>query len=112
MNDVEGTLLPISEGADEGTVEAQVAWPTDLYREAGVSNIFVLSDDGQGLYLALGHIPPFAGKPSPKITVTPNVRGSVYLTYKNAGELGELLTAAYQRKKQEVERQRQQGEAK
>lgn len=91
--------------AESGEVEATVEWPTDIYRQAGVSNIFVLSDDGQGLYVGLGHVPPLSGIPtSDSVTVVPTVRASVYLTYKNAKELGELLTAAYERRKQEFER--------
>ena len=92
----------------QGTFEVKVEWPADVYRDAGISNIFVLSDDGQGLYLGLGHIPPFTGKPPSGVSVMPNVRAAVYLTYQNTAQLAELLNSAVERKKQELQEQMRQ----
>jgi hypothetical protein len=88
--------------ADETRFEATIVWPTDIYRDADVSNYFVLSDDGQALYLGFGHIPPIpAPPPEGPVTVVPTVRGAVYLTYKNAAELAQLLGQFMQRKQEE-----------
>jgi hypothetical protein len=87
----------------QGTVEVKVEWPADIYRDAGIANIFVLSDDGQGLYVGLGHLPPLTGKPPVGVTVVPTVRAAVYLTYKNAAELAQLFTDVVERKKKELE---------
>jgi hypothetical protein len=104
----------VADSEVQGTFEVKVEWPADIYRDAGISNIFVLSDDGQGLYLGLGHVPPFTGEPPAGTTVVPNVRAAVYLTYKNAAELAQLLTDVVERKQKEFQehqkRLRQTGE--
>ena len=87
----------------DGTFEARIEWPADIYRDAAISNVFVLSDDGQGLYLGLGHIAPFTSKPPSGVTVAPNVRAAVYLTYKNTAELAQLLADVVERKKKEIQ---------
>ena len=92
---------------NELRVEAKIEWPPDTYAGAAIANFIVLSDDGQGVYLAFGHIPPFPAPPPEGLqTVVPNVRATVYLTYKNAVELGQLLNQFIERKQGE-----QQGES-
>jgi hypothetical protein len=82
------------------SIEATIEWPADIYKDAGLSNIFVLSDDGQGLYLGLGHVAPFTGPPPVDgVTVVPTVRAAVYLTYKNMAELAELLESVVDRRR-------------
>lgn len=77
----------------EGQFEARIDWPADTHVNAALANFIVMSDDGQGVYLAFGHIPPFAQAPPEGLTtVVPNVKASVYLTYKNTFELAQLLT--------------------
>lgn len=91
--------------ADEGqSIEARVEWPNDLFEDPAISNLFVLSDDGQGLYLGLGHVPPFTGPaPTGAVTVIPNVCAAVYLTYQHTAELAELLANVVERKRKEIQ---------
>ena len=58
-------------------IEAKIEWPPDAYAGAAVANFMVLSDDGHGVYLAFGHIPPFPAAPPEGVpTVVPNVRAT------------------------------------
>lgn len=88
---------------EEGTqFEARIEWPQDTFAGAEVANFIVLSDDGQGVYLAFGHIPPFPARPPEDVpTVVPNVRAAVYLTYKNTAELGQIVNQFFERKQRE-----------
>ncbi|QEN14837.1 hypothetical protein ACRDU6_21090 [Mycolicibacterium sp. ELW1] len=92
------------------SIDLKVEWPTDIYRDAAMTNIFVLSDDGQGIYLGMGHIPPFTtSPPAGGATVVPDVRAAVHLTYRNANELAQLLNEIVDRKKREIKERREAG---
>ena len=72
--------------------EARVEWPSDSYANAVVTNHFVISDDGQGFYMAFGHIPPLPGPPPEGLEVIrPEIRASVYLSHQTAEQLAAIL---------------------
>jgi hypothetical protein len=72
--------------------EAKITWPDDAYAAAQVSNLFVVTDDGTGVYIAFGYIPPFPGAPPEVLeTVTPRIQSSVFVNHANAKQLAEVL---------------------
>ena len=77
---------------DQQRLEAKITWPEDAYADAQVSNYFVVTDDGTGVYIAFGFIPPFPGTPpEPLETVTPRIQSSVFVNHANAEQLAEVL---------------------
>lgn len=77
---------------DQQRFEAKITWPADVYGDAQLANFFVVTDDGTGVYIAFGYIPPFPGPPPESLeTVTPRIQSAVFINHANAKQLAEVL---------------------
>ncbi len=77
---------------DQQRLEAKITWPADAYADAQVSNFFVVTDDGTGVYVGFGFIPPFPGPPPETLeTVTPRIQSAVFINHVNAKQLADVL---------------------
>lgn len=77
----------------EGQYEVNIVWPKDVHADARIANYFTFTDDGQGVYLAFGHVPPLPVVPEGVTEVTPAVRSTIFLTHQNALQLAGMLKA-------------------
>lgn len=77
----------------QGEFEVGVSWPSDTFEAPHLVNHFIFADDGQGVYLAFGHVAPPAqmanGRTVTSVEASP--RAALFLSHTNALQLAEVL---------------------
>ena len=84
-------------------LETKFVWPPETYAHAQVVNHFLVTDDGQGIYVAFAYLPPFPALPEEPVTsVSPQIKFAMNISYANAkqllGILGQLVGRLEQQK--------------
>lgn len=72
-------------------VQTNVTWPSDTHAGAELANVFMVTDDGLGVFVTFGHVAP---DPVPKAEVaerTPRIKSSVFISHADAKKLSDIL---------------------
>ncbi|MCW2092534.1 UNVERIFIED_ORG: hypothetical protein M2328_005814 [Rhodococcus erythropolis] len=90
---------------NQGEIEVGVTWPSDTFEATQLVNHFVFTDDGQGVYLAFGHVSPPVQMPDelPLTNIEATPRAVLFMTHDNAIQLALALQRYTVEKSQSAE---------